>query len=160
MTTPAAPTPPPSPRAPAMHLPTISQILLWGVRGKRNANTAPDDKQEGSDTVCAESSSAAIKKPVKSTTYCIECSSGTEFKTHARIVDAQPECRKSDVIVHQDVFECLDGVDTRLLLRLARKRVFEKVELLGGNAIIDERCVSSRGCEPPPARDVHTQLRA
>lgn len=141
MTTPPVSSTPPSPQAPTLHLTTLSRILLWGARGKRNVGTAPHDKpQDGSATV-VESSSTAIQKAVKSTKHCIQCSSGTELKTHPRIMDAHPECKRSDEIIHQDVFECLDGVDTRLLLRLARKRVFEKVELLGGNTIVDERCV-------------------
>ncbi|KAF8521476.1 hypothetical protein JB92DRAFT_2890475 [Gautieria morchelliformis] len=130
--------PPPSPQAPRLNTPTLSRILLWGARGSRKA-VAHQDSQDGSAPTAPPSPSGTAKKPVKANDHEVECSSGTELKTHPRIIDANPECRDSDVIMHRDVFVCLDGVDTRRLLLLTRRRVFEKVELLGGNAIIDER---------------------
>ncbi|KAF8585546.1 hypothetical protein K439DRAFT_1409883 [Ramaria rubella] len=136
MTSPTAPSPPPSPQAPTLHLPTISRLLMWGAQRRRSSSGAQDKLIQD---VCAPvaSPSSPTTKRVKS--HHIECSSGSELKTHGRIMDAHPECRQSDMIVHNDFFVCLNGVDTKRLLLLARRRVFEKVEMLGGNAIIDER---------------------
>ena len=138
---------PPSPQPPTLHIPTLSRILLWSARARQNAVSRPNDDKRDDSAVVVESSST-LPELVKTTVQRIECSSGTEVKTHARIMDAYPDCRKSDMIVHQDVFECLNGVNTRLLLLLARKRVFAIVELLGGNAIVDERCVDTSVATP------------
>lgn len=133
MTSRTAPLPlPPSPQAPTATLPSLSWILLWGARRRK----APVVPQESLNAV------ARTPRASQKHAYHVECSSGWELKTHSRIVDAHPECRKSDMIIHQDLFVCLNGVDTKRLLLLARRRVFQKVELLGGNAIIDERCAS------------------
>lgn len=132
MSNPTVPSsPPPSPQSPALfHLPALSRILLWNARRREQA--VPEN---GTATLAANSDPP--KNDVKP--YHIVCSSGSELKTHGRLVDGRPDCRKTDVITHQDVFVCLNGVDTLRLLVLARRRVFAKVELLGGNAIIDER---------------------
>lgn len=140
MTSRTAPSPPPSPQAPTLTLPTLSRILLWGARRRQKAPAVP---QESSPIRSVAQPSQAPKKSVESNAHHVECSSGAELKTHPRIVDAHPECRNSDVITHQDLFVCLSGVDTKRLLLLARRRVFQKVELLGGNAIVDERCALS-----------------
>jgi len=130
---------PPSPQAPTLHLPVLARMLLWKTRRR----SQPEAIQQESNTAPAPASPPPTSPPPspKSRTkpHLIECSSGLELKTHDRLVDGKPECRKNDVITHQDVFVCLNGVDTARLLLFSRKRVFERVELLGGNAIIDER---------------------
>lgn len=131
----ASSSPPPSPQEPTLPLPALSRILLWNARRRGKLEAV----QDGSATVATASTSPppSPKKHVKP--HHIQCSSGEELKTHGRLVDGKPECRKSDIITHQDVFSCLNGVDTARLLLLSRRRVFEKVVLLGGNALIDER---------------------
>jgi len=137
-----------SARSSTLSFPVLARIVSWPIK-YRHRRAASSSSTEGIEAVSSLTPQSPPKSPPrtprsKAKALVLECSSGDVLKTHYRIVDAKPECRNAATVKSYHFFECKDGVDSQRLLGLARGKVMERVEQLGGNTIVNEGCVQCR----------------
>ncbi|KIJ40200.1 hypothetical protein M422DRAFT_174167 [Sphaerobolus stellatus SS14] len=143
----------PSPPSPHISLPTLTRLIVWPIHKRRTSASSADGANKPitpppsppslpstpSKTPSSPSKTPSTPRSRVAKEQLLTCSSGAEAKTHDLIVDSNPECRNTAVIVYRDVSECRDGVDVQRLLRLSRAKVMQRVEKLGGNTIVHEK---------------------
>lgn len=103
--------PPPSPITMPLTLPSVASVFVKLQRAKDRAKTDTLD-------------------------FC----SG-DPQTHPCLFGEGTTPRNRVSLVHSDLFTCKGAVDVPKLLRASRASLLEKAEYLGGNILVEERCV-------------------